>query len=323
MSRKLKLSLLVDKGRMNISIAILLLFNLLLFLALSLLSPTFLTVRNLSALMLRMSELAMLTIAQALVMINGGMDLTVGSVMALSGAVSALLFDAGMGTLVAIVGALMSGIVIGLFNSFLIVGLGIQSFIATVAVNSIVRSIVYLLLKGNVLSSFPRAYVAFGNSEILGVPSLFLIVFVFAGICTFILKKTALGRSIYYVGANEKCAFLSGIKVKSVRVFVLTTSGILAAIAGIMYTARLGAIIPDAGLNSPLEVVTAVLIGGASVRGGKGSILGSLLGICAMFMLINGFSLLGMNPFWEVVLLGVILIAIVGRSNMKKKVKKS
>jgi ribose/xylose/arabinose/galactoside ABC-type transport system permease subunit len=128
---------------------------------------------------------------------------------------------------------------------------------------------------------------------------------------------------LYAVGANEKCAHISGIHVNYIKYFAFTISGVLSAVGGIMYTMRIGAIIPDAGLNSPLEVVTAVLIGGASVRGGKGSVLGSLLGVLAMYLLLNGFSLLGLNSFWQVIVLGIALIAIVGQGNRIKVVKMS
>ncbi len=311
------------KFKLPISMVGLILFNVVLFVGLSILSPTFLTVRNMRSLMVRMSELAMLTLAQTLVLIKGGMDLTVGSAMALSGTIAGMLFKAGAPPIIAVLGALATGIVIGLLNGFLVVHLKIQSFIATVATNSILRSVVYLLLRGRVLSGFPKNYVLLGSKNILGIPLLFVLVIVFSVILQFFLRKSALGRSVYAVGANENCAHISGIDTNFVKYFVFTMSGLLSAIGGVMYTMRIGAMIPDAGLNSPLEVVTAALIGGASVKGGKGSVFGSLLGILAMYVLINGFNLLGLNPFWEVVLLGIVLIAIVGQSSMKKVVRMS
>jgi len=256
-------------------------------------------------------------------MISGGMDLTVGSVMALSGVISGMLFRAGFDPVIALTLALLGGALVGFFNGFLVVHLKIQSFIATVATNTIFRSVVYLLLKGRVLSSFPKSYVSLGSTYVLGFPVLFLAVMVIAVALHLLLRRTALGRSLYAVGANERCAHISGIHVNYVKYFAFTMSGVLSAIGGIMYTMRIGAIIPDAGLNSPLEVVTAVLIGGASVRGGKGSVLGSLLGILAMYVLLNGFSLLGLNSFWEVIMLGVVLIAIVGQGNKQQIVKMS
>ena len=318
-------SSLVLKTKKNISVhlAVLLVFNAVLIIGLSILSPTFLSVRNIQSLMLRMSELAMLTLAQTLVMICGGMDLTVGSAMALSGTLAGLAFNAGLDSFVAIPIALFAGVLIGVLNGFLVVQLKIQSFIATVATNSIVRSIVYLLLRGNVLSKFPSPYKALGNQKILGFPLLFLVVIAFSVILNFVLRRTTLGRSLYAVGANERCAHISGIHANYIKYFAFTMSGILSAVGGIMYTMRIGAIIPDAGLNSPLEVVTAVLIGGASVRGGKGSILGSLLGVLAMYLLLNGFSLLGLNSFWQVIVLGIALITIVGQGNRVKVVKMS
>lgn len=312
-----------SRQQVPVHLAVLLIFNAILIIGLTFLSPTFLTVRNLQSLMLRMSELAMLTLAQTVVMICGGMDLTVGSVMAISGTVAGLAFRSGVDPVIAIPSALIIGALIGAVNGFLVVHLRIQSFIATVATNSIIRSVVYLLLKGNVLSSFPRPYTLLGIHRVFGFPLLFLVVLIISLILHLMLRRTALGRSLYAVGANEQCAHISGIHVNHIKYFAFTISGFLSAIGGIMYTMRIGAIIPDAGLNSPLEVVTAVLIGGASVRGGKGSIVGSLLGILAMYLLLNGFSLLGLNSFWQVIVLGIALIAIVGQGNRQKVVKMS
>lgn len=311
------------KRKIPISLLGLILFNCALFISLSFLSPTFLTSRNIGSLMVRMSELSLLTLAQTLVMICGGMDLTVGSVMALSGVICGTLLNAGVNPATALICALLGGALVGFINGFLVVHLKIQSFIATVATNSIIRSVVYLLLKGRVLSSFPKQYVSIGSTYVLGFPVLFLAVITISVALHLLLSRTALGRSIYAVGANERCAYISGIYINKVKYFVYTMSGVLSAVGGIMYTMRIGAIIPDAGLNSTLEVVTAVLIGGASVRGGKGSVLGSLLGILAMYILLNGFSLLGLSSFWEVIMLGVVLIAIVGQGNMKQIVKMS
>lgn len=315
--------LLKVKDKVPLNLMVLIIFNVVLIIGLSFLSSTFLTVRNLQSLMLRMSELAMLTLAQTIVMICGGMDLTVGSVMALSGTIGGLFFKSGADPFFSILCAILVGTVIGAVNGFLVVHMKIQSFIATVATNSIIRSIVYLLLKGNVLSSFPKPYIAFGSHRLLGFPLLFLIVLFIALGLNFVLRRTTLGRQLYAVGANEKCAHISGIRINWVKYFAFTISGLLSAVGGIMYTMRIGAIIPDAGLNSPLEVVTAVLIGGASVRGGKGSIFGSLLGILAMYLLINGFSLLGLNSFWQVIVLGIALISIVGQGSRQKVVKMS
>ena len=131
-----------------------------------------------------------------------------------------------------------------------------------------------------------------------------------------LLRRTVIGRRIFAVGGNERTAFLSGVYVDRIQYLVYSLSGLISAMAGLMYTARIRAVVPDMGITSPLEVITAVLIGGTAITGGKGSVLGSLLGILAMYLLLNGFNLLGLNPFWQTIILGVILIYVVGQENI-------
>ena len=231
-SRTLKLG----RGGQSRIILILLAVNALIMTALSFLSRTFLTYGNLTAVMNRMSELSMLAIAQTVVFISGGFDLTVGATMALSGAVCGTLYVAGVPFPIALAAALGAGVAVGALNAFLVVAFKLQPFIVTLATMSIVRSIVYALLKGNVLTQFPESFLNLGYVYVLKVPLIFLIV-----------------------------------------------------------------------------VATAVLIGGTAITGGKGSVPGSLLGILAMYLLLNGFNLLGLNPFWNVIILGVILIYVVGQ----------
>ncbi|NLJ47964.1 MAG: ABC transporter permease, partial [Candidatus Atribacteria bacterium] len=130
--------------------------------------------------------------------------------------------------------------------------------------------------------------------------------------------RTYVGRHIYAVGGNERSAYLSGISVNRIKYTVYILSGFICACAGLLFSIRIRAVIPDAGLNSPLEVVTAVVIGGTAITGGKGTIAGSLLGVLALFLLTNGFSLLNLNPFWQLVVLGLLLIYVVGREGISK-----
>jgi ribose transport system permease protein len=290
--------------------------NLLIMGLLTALSPTFLSYGNLSAVMLRMSELAMLAIAETIVLIAGGFDLTIGAVMALSATVFGTLYVAGLPFPLLIVLALASGVAAGLLNGVLVVVLRLQPFIVTLATMSIVRSVVYGLLKGNVLSNLPEGFLSLGYLYVLKIPLLFLVVVAVAALAWVLLRRTVIGRRIFAVGGNERTAFLSGIHEERVKYLVYALSGLISAMAGLMYTARIRAVVPDMGITSPLEVITAVLIGGTAITGGKGSVLGSLLGILAMYLLLNGFNLLGLNPFWQVILLGILLIYVVGQENI-------
>jgi ribose transport system permease protein len=284
--------------------------NIIIMVALSFLSRTFLTYGNMTAVMMRMSELAMLAIAETIVIISGGFDLSVGATMALSGAVAGTLYVAGIPFPVAFTIALAAGVAV--------VALRLQPFIVTVATMTMVRSIVYALLKGNVLTEFPEGFLNLGYVYLLKIPVIFLIVAATAVLVIILLRRTIVGRRIFAIGANERTAFVSGIHVKRIKFLVYCLAGLICALGGLLFTARIRAIIPDAGINAPLEVITAVLIGGTLITGGKGSVIGSLLGILAMFLLLNGFNLLGLNPFWEVIILGLILIYVVGQESISR-----
>ena len=286
--------------------------------ALAVLSPTFLTPGNITDLLMRMSPLGMLAIAETIVLISGGFDLTIGVVMALSAAVLGVLSAAGAPFGLALAAALASGVAVGVLNAFCVVQLRLQPFIVTLATMSIIRSIVYAMLKGNVLTDLPEGFLNLRYVSVLGVPLLFLVLAVAAALGIVLLRLTVVGRRIFAVGSNEKTSFLSGVFVNRVKYLVYCLSGFIAAFAGLLYTVRVRAVIPDTGINAPLEVVTAVLIGGTAIAGGKGSILGAMLGILAMFLLLNGFSLLGLNPFWEVIILGLILIYVVGQEGITR-----
>jgi ribose transport system permease protein len=273
--------------------------------------------------MTRMSELGMLAIAETIVLISGGFDISIGAVMALSGAVLGTMHVIGIPFYLSIIIALGAGVAVGFLNAVLVVNLRLTPFIVTLATMSIVRSVVYALLKGNVLTELPEGFLNLYYVYVFKLPLLFVILVATAVIMIIVLKKTILGRRIYAIGGNERTAFISGVYVKRIRYLVYCLSGFICALAGLLFTVRIRAVIPDAGLNAPLEVITAVLIGGTTIYGGKGSILGSLLGILAMYLLLNGFSLLGLNPFWEVIILGVILIVVIGQEGLIKSFRAS
>lgn len=302
-----------DQGK---TLLILVAVNVIIMVALSFLSRTFLTYRNITAVMMRMSELAMLAIAETIVFISGGFDLSVGATMALSGAVTGTLYVAGVPFPLALAAGLASGVAVGALNAFLVVALRLQPFIVTVATMTMVRSIVYALLKGNVLTEFPEGFLNLGYVYLLKIPVIFLIVVATAVLVIILLRRTIVGRRIFAIGANERTAFVSGVHVNRIKFLVYCLAGLICAMGGLLFTARIRAIIPDAGINAPLEVITAVLIGGTLITGGKGSVVGSLFGILAMFLLLNGFNLLGLNPFWEVIILGIILIYVVGQESI-------
>ena len=296
--------------------------NIIIMAALSVLSPTFLTYGNFLALLTRMSELHMLAMAETLVLISGGFDLSIGAIMALSGTLCSKLYGAGLPFSLVLILTLTSGVAVGALNASLVVAFKLQPFIVTLATMTIVRSIVYSLLKGSVLADFPEMFLDLNYIYILKIPLLFLIVVATAVVVIILIRNTIIGRCIFAIGADEYTAFVSGINVNRIKFFVYCLGGFICALGGLMFTIRIGAIMPDAGINAPLEVIAAVLIGGTAITGGKGSVLGSLLGILAMFLLLNGFNLLGLNPFLNNIILGIILIYVVGQANISTLYRK-
>lgn len=307
-------------GQGNVLI-VLVAVNVLIMGLLTIFSPSFMTFGNISAILMRMSELSILAIAQTIVMINGGIDLSIGSVMALSGAVCGTCLKMGTPFGVCIILALLSGVAVGVLNGFLVVNINLQPFIVTIATNTLIRSIEYAILRGNIVTGFPAKFIALGDQYLFKIPFLFIFM-MFTFFCAMILiKKTKIGRRIISVGANESTAFISGVYVKRTKYLVYIISGFLCAVAGLLFVIRIGAAVPDTGLTAPLEVITAVLIGGTAINGGKGSLFGSLLGILAMYLLLNGFSLLGLNPYFEMIIMGTILIVVVGQESIGKILK--
>lgn len=295
---------------------VLVIVNVVIVVLLAILSPTFLSYANISAVLRRMSELNMLAIAETFVFISGGFDLSIGAIMAVSGMIVGQLYAGGLPFIVGLIAGIAAGAVAGAVNGLLIVKLRLQPFVVTLATMTIMRSVVYGVLRGNTISDLPAWYLRIGEIYIIKLPLLFLFMIIVAVVAALILRKTKMGRNIFAIGGNENASFISGVRVKRVKYFVYIFSGVVCALAGIMHTIRIRAAYPDAGLNVPLQVVTAVLIGGTLITGGKGSIIGTTLGVLAMFLLTNGFSLLGLVRYWEQVALGVILIYVVGREGI-------
>lgn len=299
------------------TIIILLGVNIALVALLAALSGSFLTPRNFENLSLRMSEMGMLAIAQTLVIITGGLDLSIGAIMALAPVVTSKLYAMGIPFWLAVIGGIGSGALVGLVNAVLIARFKMQPIIVTLATMTIVRSLVYGLLRGRTATDFPDPFLDLVDVSVLGLPFIFVAMIVVALMAAGMLNLTALGRSIIAVGANARTADLAGIRVENVLFFVYIASAVIASIAGLTGTIRVQAATADAGLHAPLEVVTAVLIGGTLITGGRGSILGALLGVFTMLLLANGSTLMNLSPFYQQVALGIVLIAVIGQDKFK------
>jgi ribose transport system permease protein len=263
-----------------------------------------------------------LSIGMTIVILSGGIDLSVGSMLALAGAVAAGLLKNGFGipgTDVFIVvnpsGAIVVGILVGMalgwFNGLAITRFKLPPFVATLGMLSIARGFTMLWTGGFPITQLGDAFGYIGSGNLFGVPMPVWITAVLVAIFMLVMKRTRFGRHVYAVGGNERAATLSGLNVHRIKLLVYTLGGALAGIAGLLVTARLNSATPNAGISYELDSIAAVVIGGTSLNGGRGTILGTVLGCLIIGVLNNGLVLLEVSPFWrDVIKGGVILIAV-------------
>ncbi len=298
----------------------------------SLLTDKFLTVNNGWNVMRQISVNICISVGMTLVVLTAGIDLSVGSVLALCGAVTAGLFKNGIAvpdqnTFIGftLFGALLAGIVIGvilgMFNGYMITKFKVPAFVATLAMLTIARGLTMLYTKGFPISGLGDNFAVIGTGWFAGIPIPVwcsgLVV-----IATVILtSRTRLGRYIYAIGGNEGAARLSGIHIGKVKLIVYAIAGGLAAIGGIMVTSRLDSAQPNAGTSYELDAIAAVVIGGTSLSGGKGTIMGTVLGAIIIGVLNNGLVLLNISPFWQQVVKGsvILLAVIIDKANSKNE----
>jgi ribose transport system permease protein len=250
-----------------------------------------------------------------LVIIIGGIDLSVGAVMALAGLISALTLRAGFSIPVAISTGLLTGLLVGWVNGTVISRLKLPAFIVTLGTMSIARGIIFGLTGGWPVRNLPPEFRFLGQSDLSAgawyLPVPVLIMLGLAVVVSLLLGYTVLGNYIYTLGNSERALLVSGVNITQLRVLVYTLCGALAAIGGLLLTARLGVAAPTAALGYELDIIAAAIIGGTSLFGGRGTIWGVLLGAAIMQMLRNGLVLLGVAAYWQAAAIGgMILIAI-------------
>ncbi len=292
-------------------------------LVISLLSDKFLTVSNVWNVMRQISVNICISTGMTLVVLTAGIDLSVGSVLALCGAITAGLMKNGIelpssnlyigftlfgGILI----ALLCGGLLGLFNGWAITRFNVPPFVATLAMLTIARGLTMLWTKGFPISGLGDKFTYLGTGWLLGIPVPVWISLVVVLVAVLLTRKTSLGKYMYAIGGNESASRLSGIKVQRVKIAAYVISGVLAGIGGLIVSSRLDAAQPNAGTGYELDSIAAVVIGGTSLSGGRGSILGTVLGAVIIGVLNNGLVLLNVSPFWQQVVKGfVILIAVI------------
>ena len=289
---------------------------------LSLATRTFLTSTNVFNMLRAFSWIAISAFGEAMVIITAGIDLSVGSNMALSGLGSALLITRGFPVLIAVLGGLMVGGILGLFNGMLVTYFRLPAFIATLGTLSIARGITYGATGGWPVRELPPQFNLLGQYNIpvggWGVPLPVVIMIVLAAALFLYLTRTVHGRHIYAVGGNEEAARVSGINPNQVRLFVFTASGVFTALGGILMTARLGVAAPTAASGYELDIIAAAVIGGVSLFGGEGSILGVLFGAALMQTIRTGLNLLGFPTYWQPAAIGMVIIIAVTFDQWRK-----
>jgi ribose transport system permease protein len=294
--------------------------------------PRFLSAQSLSSILLALSDQSIILIGMTILLVSGGFDLSVGSVVALSGAVTAIWLNQGMPVPLAICCGLGVGMLIGLINGIIIAEVGINPFITTLGMMSLARGLLMVVTDGQNISRLPEAFTAIGQGKLqigwgeyqvaIQYPIVISIALVIVG--DFVLRKTRFFRQNYYIGGNEKAALLSGINVKRIKIFNYMLTGFLAALAGIIITARLGSASTTAGKGLELKVISAVIIGGASLKGGVGTIAGSFLGALLLALIISSMTMLGVELVWNDFVLGAtLLIAVMADTLTAKRRKKT
>lgn len=273
--------------------------------------PTFFSFANLTFVARGFSFIALAALGISFVIITGGIDLSVGSVMGLCGVVAALLSSKGVHPLFVIIISLALGFLIGLVNGILISKLDLAPFIVTLGMLSIGRGFVYVVTQGWPLQGFAPSLLFLGQGNFLAIPMPVVIMLIFLIITHIALRYTKYGWYIYSIGGNEEATRLSGVNVSTVKMFAYALSGVFAGLSGLLMTARLGVGEATTGLSYELNVIAAVVIGGVSLNGGKGSALSALLGATLMGILRNGLVLLGVSSFWQQIVIGTVIILAV------------
>ncbi len=274
-------------------------------------NPYFLSFSNFRAVAVGMAPTAIIVIGMAILLASGGFDLSVGSVMALSSTVVAMLLLTGMPIPLAVVCGFVLGGIVGVVNGLLVTGLGINPLIATLGTMSIARGIALVLTEGFSVSSLPASFAWIGKADIGGFPVIVLFTILLVVLFDLAVRHTRFFRQVYFIGANEKAAMLSGIHVTRVRIILYALTGILAALAGVLLASRLMSGTPTAGNGIELQVLAAAVIGGASLRGGEGTILGAFLGVVFVALINNTMTMLAVSIYWQMIVIGGVLVTAV------------
>jgi ribose transport system permease protein len=288
------------------------LFGLLaLCIVITIMTPRFLTVNNLRNVLTQVSVNAVIAAGMTFVILTGGIDLSVGSILAVCGAIAAVISKTTGNVLLAVIAALAVGALIGLVNGIVISKGKIQAFIATLATMTVFRGVTYVYTNGTPVSGLDQSFMVLGNNKILGMPIPVIIMIIIFAASYYILTQMRYGRYVYALGGNEDSARLSGINTQRIKTMVYVISGVMAALSGIIVTSRIGSASPNAGSGFELDAIAAVVLGGTSLSGGEGSIIGTIIGAVIIGVLNNGLNLMNVSPFYQLIVKGLVILLAV------------
>jgi ribose transport system permease protein len=287
-----------------------------LIVVLSILSPYFLSVNNFLNILVAISVIGIMSVATTMVIVSGGIDLSIGSVVAIAGViVSSLSLTIPMP--LAILAALGIGIVVGGINGLAVTRFNINPLIATLGMLSIVRGFAFVLSGGLTRDIFDEGFGFLGRGYLLGIPFQVIVMAILFLLAAWVMRQTTFGRSIYAIGGNAQAARLAGLPVRRLQMTVYILSGLSAAIGGVFLASQLSAGAPAAATGIELSVIAAVILGGSSLNGGKGTIWGTLLGVLILGTLNNGLTLLNVSSYYQDVARGGVLLLAVGLDQLR------
>lgn len=290
-----------------------------LFVGLSIASPHFLTNTNLSSVVRQTAVINIMALGMTMIIVSGGIDLSVGAILALSGLIGTMAMEAGQPIPVAILVGLLTGGVCGLLNGLLTTKLKINPFIVTLGTLGIIRGVTLIISNGLPVHNIPKAYSFLGEGNLLGVPFVLWILLFCALAVHVILEHTKLGRYAFAIGSNPDAAWYAGIPVTFHTTAVYAIGGLLTGLSGMIEASRLMTGQPTAGQGYELQAIAAVVIGGGSLRGGEGTVVGTLVGAFIMGLLSNGSDLLGISPYLQQAIIGAVIILAVTFDELRKR----
>lgn len=292
------------------------LLGLLLLIAIvSVINPSFISVKNIMNILRQTSVNAVIAAGMTFVILTGGIDLSVGSILGISGAVCASLLVSGQNMVISVIAALLVGAAVGFINGFIIAKGKLQPFIATLATMTVLKGVTLVYTNGNPITlgsnELAMSFGKIGGGTIFGIPTPALIMIVVFMVCYYILHNTKMGRYTYALGSNEEATKLSGLNTDKIKIWVYTISGILASVAGVIITSRLYSAQPTAGAGYELDAIAAVVLGGTKLAGGKGKIAGTIIGALIIGVLSNALNILDVSSYYQTMVKGaVILLAV-------------